>query len=197
MPAFPARTAGGYLVAGFITLLAANPAGAMGTPPQTAPASKPAPSTGSSMLKDDDLRAGPDATTKLLARLGKGQAVKVLANQGGWTQVSAAGQTGWVRVLSVRNPSSGVGLGDLNEAASARDPGKVVAVAGTRGLDEETLRGAKFNGEELRLLESHALGREEAERFGRAAGLTPRTMPYLKGPAATKSPDNDPWGMTP
>ncbi|MEW5788643.1 MAG: SH3 domain-containing protein [Pseudomonadota bacterium] len=175
-------------------LLSVDAVLAMGTPPQAPPAADQPAATGSSMLKQDDLRAGPDANARILARLAQGQGVKVLASQGGWTQVSAAGQTGWVRVLSVRSPAGGVGLG---EVVAPREAGKVVAVAGVRGLDEEDLRAARFDGGELRRLDGYALDREEAERFARAAGLLPRTMPYLKGPAPAREPANDPWGINP
>jgi hypothetical protein len=172
---------------------------AMGTPPP--PASKPvqpAPAGAAAvMLRDDELRASPDVSGRVLGRLAKGMAVRTLASQGGWTQVAGTGQTGWVRVLSVRSAQAGQAGADLAgmvEATSPRGPGQVVSVAGLRGLSEETLRSAAFNPAELRLLDGYAMGRAEAEQFARASGLAPRDLPYLAAPREPGAPANDsPW----
>jgi hypothetical protein len=170
---------------------------AMGTPPQTVQTAERASGTASVMLRDDDLRASPDAASKVSGRFAKGMSVRILASQGGWTQVTGNGQTGWVRVLSVRAASSGqagAGLAGLVEAGTTtRDPGNVVAVAGVRGLDEETLKSTNFNPEEIRLLESYTLGRAEAEQFAQAAGLLARQLPYFKAaaPSAGTESAND------
>lgn len=170
---------------------------AMGSPPQK-PARTAGKPTGSLsvMLKDEDLKASPDISAKALGHIAKGTSVRVLASQGGWTQIAGNGQTGWVRVLSVRAPSSsqaGADLAGLVEAgASPRDSGKVVAVAGVRGLDEETLKSATFSPSEIQLLEGYALGRTEAEQFAQAAGLRARSLPGLviAEPAAHAEPVN-------
>ena len=160
---------------------------AMGTPPQS-PAKGATPTVGAAsvMLRDDDLRARPDAAAPALTRLAKGSAVRVLAGDGGWTQVSASGRVGWVRILSVRGAGSAstADLGALAGAASAgRDPDRVVAVAGVRGLTEETLKLAEFNRGELLRLETYAVGADEAERFARDAALQRRAVAYLPAPA--------------
>lgn len=155
---------------------------AMGTPPQQTAKTESQPAGNLSvMLKDDDLRAQPDATAPTLGRLAKGSSVRILASQGGWTRVTADGRTGWVRVLSVRSASqSGADLTGLVKAGTAApDSGKVVAVAGVRGLDEESLKSAAFNPAQIQLLDSYALGRAEAEQFAQAAGLRALAVPYL------------------
>lgn len=182
---------------------------AMGTPPQTPPestsqAAGQASGAASVMLRDDDLRAAPDASAKVSGRFAKGMSVRILASQGGWTQVKGNGQTGWVRVLSARATSSGqVGadLAGLVEAGTtSRDPGKVVAVAGVRGLDEAILKSASFNPDELRLMESYTLGRAEAEQFAQAAGLLVRKLSYFDAAssASAGSANDSPWkGLEP
>lgn len=177
-------------------LLAWGFALAMGTPPQSG---IQAPGTASEMLRDDDLRATPEAAGKVVGRLARGAPVRLLASQGGWSQVTANGRTGWVRVLSVRAASSGQAGADLAAVAGAgstpRDPGKVVAVAGVRGLDEAILKSAAFSPEEMGLLQRYALGRAEAEQFARAAGLQARPMPYLEA-AGTGQAADLPWRGT-
>jgi hypothetical protein len=172
---------------------------AMGTPPRPLPqaAAKPA-GTLSVMLRDDDLRVAPETAANVAGRLAKGASVRVLASQGGWTRVEAGGKSGWVRVLSVRSVSSSQAAADLaglvEAGTSQRDPGKIVAVAGVRGLDQEILQSAAFNPAEIQLLESYALARPEAEQFALAAGLQAREMPYFAGAAssARAEPANEP-----
>ena len=169
-----------------------NLALAMGTPPQQpAKSVETAAGAASVMLRDDDLRGRPDAAAPVLAHLAKGVPVRVLAGEGGWTRVSAGGRTGWVRVLSVRSAAaSGPDLAGIAQAGSTpSDPGKVVAVAGVRGLDEETLQGAVYDAAQMNLLDSYALGREEAEQFAQAAGLRSLALPYFQteAPAASGS----------
>lgn len=138
------------------------------------------------MLRDEELRAAPAADAAALGRLGRGAEVDILARQGGWTRVSGGGRTGWVRVLSVRTAAPAAGLGDVLGAVEAgtarRDPGKVVAVAGLRGLDEEELKLARFNAAELQRLAGYASSRAEAEAHAREFGLRPLSLPYLPAP---------------
>ncbi|MBP8902319.1 MAG: SH3 domain-containing protein, partial [Thiobacillaceae bacterium] len=90
------------------------------------------------MLKDDELKATASAAAASLGRVAKGASVEILARQGGWTQVTSAGKTGWVRILAVKSSAPAAGAGDVlglvQAGTSKRDPGKVVAVAGLRGL---------------------------------------------------------------
>jgi hypothetical protein len=163
---------------------------AMGTSPQQAAgpgeaAARPE-GVASVMLRDDDLRTAPSASASVVKRLAKGASVRVVASEGGWTRIAAGGASGWVRVLSVRQGAQGgADLAGLVEAGTtARDPGRVVAVAGVRGLDEAVLKAASFNAAELQLLGGYALGRAEAEQFAQAAGLRASALPYLPSPGA-------------
>jgi hypothetical protein len=140
------------------------------------------------MIKDEVLLAAPSASAAQVASLAKGGEVEVLARQGGWTQVRAGSRTGWVRILSVRTSVSAAGAGDLAGLVAKRD-NQVVAVAGLRGLNEQELKSARFNAQELDLLERYKADRMEAEGFARAAGLESRQVAYLPDPkpAAAKS----------
>ncbi len=161
---------------------------AMGTPAQ-----KPvttAPGNPGVMLRDEALKASPSTAADAVAKLGRGDKVRVLTNDGGWTQVYAAGKTGWVRILSVKSDISATpNLGGLVEAGNRPyDPGKVVAVAGARGLDEVELKAARFNPDELILLDTYVASRAEAEQFAQLASLTHRDVPYLPSPENQASP---------
>lgn len=148
------------------------------------------------MLKNDELRAAAGSAAAGIGRVAKGASVNVLARQGGWTQIRAGGKTGWVRILSVRiNASaSAADLAGLVAAGSKRDPGKVVAVAGLRGLNEEQLRLARFNAGELVLLNHFVAGRAEAEQFAQSAGLRRAAIGYLSKPKAEQASGKaSPW----
>lgn len=164
---------------------------AMGTPPKKAATA--APGAPGVMLRDDDLRASPSVTAASLAKLGKGAQVRVLAGDGGWTQVYAAGKTGWLRILSVKSDLAATpDLGALVEVGKrAPDSGRVVAVAGARGLDEVQLKSATFSADELTILDAFAASRADAEQFARTAGLAGRQIPHLPNPENPASPMSD------
>jgi hypothetical protein len=151
------------------------------------------------MTRDEDLKASAGAGAGVVGRVTKGATVEILARQGGWTQISGDGKTGWVRILAVKSTApSGGGAGDvlgLVEAGTPRrDPGKVVAVAGLRGLNEEELKQARYNPAELMQLDRYASDRAEAERFAQAARLQPVKVRYLPNPK--QQTENKPayWG---
>ena len=155
---------------------------AMGTPPQTAARTAPDSEANAVMLKADDLRAAPEVSAKLLARIDKGARVRLIASRGGWSQIAGAGQTGWVRVLSVSsNARDGIGLSDIG-ALGKTPQGKVVAVAGTRGLDETQLEQAAYNAREIDKLHAYAVSPEAARQFAEQANLRARAMPYVAAP---------------
>lgn len=151
------------------------------------------------MIKDEDLRASASAGAATLGRVARGASVEILARQGGWTQVKADGRAGWVRILAVKSSAPGGGAGDvlgLVEAGTTRrDPNKVVAVAGVRGLNEEELKLARFNADELVRLERYASDRADAQSFARNAGLQAAKLAYLPKPKQATSQDGpaEPW----
>jgi hypothetical protein len=151
------------------------------------------------MLRDDNLRSAPAATAAAVGTVAKGQAVEVLGRQGGWSRVQAQGKTGWVRLLSVRGGAvaqtdvGGELAGVLALGATRRDPGKVVAVAGVRGLSEEELKQAHYDARQLERLEGYAVSLAEANRFAAEAGLSRREVAYLPAPQV-QSGGGEVWG---
>lgn len=150
------------------------------------------------MIKDEDLRSSPSGMAAKVASVSKGSTVEVLARQGGWTQVRAGSRTGWVRILSVRSTVSTTSAGDLAALTAKRD-GQVVAVAGLRGLNEEELKTAKFNAQELKLLDNYKSDQVEAANFARAANLVSRKVAYLPEPkpesASTSNSSSQGWSF--
>lgn len=150
------------------------------------------------MLRDDSLRAAASASSAMVGKAAKGSEVDILARKGGWTQVRSAGRTGWVRLLSVRTTAAAAGKDDLESVVALtqrRESGKVVAVAGLRGLNEEELRSAQFDAAELRRMEGYGVSGADARRFAAEGGLASLSVNDLPGPKRDAPKNNAyPWG---
>lgn len=142
-------------------------------------------------LKSENILSKPSASAAAVGKMNKDMAVDIVAKQGGWLQIKAGKTQGWVRLLSVRagaGGSSGSGLAGVAGVAGAvtqkSDPSRVVAVAGVRGLNEEDLKGAKFNAEEMSRLESYAVSASQAQAFAQKSGLKSSKIKALPKPGA-------------
>jgi hypothetical protein len=114
--------------------------------------------------------------------------VKVLARQGGWTQVEAGTQRGWVRAFHLRfqstvESSSSGGGGSITSifGFGSREAPKTstVATLGIRGLTPEDFQNASPDQAALRKLQSYRADKASAERFAREAKLAPVTVAYV------------------
>lgn len=147
------------------------------------------------VLRNDKLYSQPSAAAQVAGNVSRGTSVDILAKQGGWLRVSSGRSTGWIRLLSVRAGAGGLGgagLGDVVGAATTRsDPSRVVAVAGLRGLSDEDLKQAKFNGEELAKLNTWQATPVQARSFAAQAGLKTANVAALPAPQAAQT--SSPW----
>ncbi len=137
-------------------------------------------------LKADAIRAEPYGDAKTVATLAVGDKVDILKKQDGWLQVKSAKGKGWVRMLSIRKgeakKGSGEAAGLLGLASGRAGTGKIVATTGIRGLNEEDLRAAKFNEQEVALAESYAVKKADAQKFAKQGKLVARPFDYLPAP---------------
>lgn len=137
-----------------------------------------------SALKADDIKAEPFRDAKTVGSLASGDKVEIISKDGGWLSVKSAKGSGWVRMLSIRKTGSGKAAnnaGGLLALASGRaGTGKVVATTGIRGLNEEELKAAQFNAEQLTLAESYGVSSAQAQQFAAQGKLKARTMDYLQ-----------------
>jgi hypothetical protein len=165
--------------------VAVSPAAATPAPPA---AVSSAPGT---VLRAEKLYSEPASTSKVTASVAKGASVEILGKQAGWLRVRAGSQSGWIRLLSVRAGAGGLGgagVGDVVGAATTRsDPTRVVAVAGLRGLDDEDLKQATFNAEELARMEALTVSVAQARSFASQSGLAAVNVPSLPKPQAQQS----------
>jgi Bacterial SH3 domain len=150
------------------------------------------------LIRDETLRASASSASATVGTAAKGASVQVLTRSGGWYQITSNGRKGWVRMLSVRTgaatqtDASGELQAVLGLGQERRDPGKVVAVAGVRGLNEEDLKEAKFSESEMRKLEGSGVNADEARRFAHAGALRQQNVAWLPKPKSQKS--NSGWG---
>lgn len=147
------------------------------------------------LLRDESLRSQPSATASVAAQVSRGTSVDIVTRRGGWLQVRTARAQGWVRLLSVRagqGGSGGAGLGDVVGVATRRsDPTRVVSVAGVRGLNEDQLRQARFDADELARLDNHTATLSQARSHASKAGLASVNVPSLPRPQAHMEPSNN------
>lgn len=148
-------------------------------------------------LKDDSMRAQPNATAAEVGKMTKGASVDIVAKQGGWLQIKVGKAQGWVRLLSVRAGSGGSGGGGLADVAGVvtqkSDSSRVVAVAGVRGLNEEDLKGAKYSAEEMARLDKYTVSAAQAQAFADKSSLKSLSVAGLPKPK-TESQSSSPWG---
>lgn len=149
------------------------------------------------VLRDEKIYAKAASTSKVVASVKRGTAVDIVSKQGGWLKVKAGKTEGWMRLLSVRSGTGGVGgagVGDVVGAATTRsDPTRVVAVAGLRGLSEDELKQAQFNADELSRLEANAVKPADARTRASRSGLVASNIAQLPDPKAAASKSNSPW----
>jgi hypothetical protein len=147
------------------------------------------------VLRNEKLYSQPSSSSAVAASVAKGTSVNIVSKQGGWVRVTVGKYTGWIRLLSVRagaGGAGGAGLGDVVGAATTRsNPSRVVAVAGLRGLNDEDLKQAKFNADELVRLEAWHETPAKAQSFARQAGLAVVNVPALPEPKPAQN--SSPW----
>jgi hypothetical protein len=147
------------------------------------------------VLRNENLYSQPSASAKVAGTVAKGASVNILAKQGGWLRVTSGKTTGWIRLLSVRAGAGGLGgagVGEVVGAATTRsDPSRVVAVAGLRGLNDEDLKRAQFNADELARLDALNVTAAQARSFARQSGLAAVKVAELPKPKPEQSPS--PW----
>lgn len=136
-----------------------------------------------SAMKSDEIKAEPFRDAKKVGVLVGGDKVDILGKDGGWLRVKSAKGSGWVRMLSIRKTSAGKAssnaAGLLALASGRAGTGKVVATTGIRGLNEEELKAAQFNAEQITLAESYGVSQAQAQQFAAQGKLKARAMDYL------------------
>jgi hypothetical protein len=135
------------------------------------------------------LRKGPFSDAEAVAQLASGATVDILQRQGGWYEVKAGSQQGWVRMSSVHlgdgQQGGGSGLGGaLGFLPSGRASATTTTPStGVRGLDETELAKAEPDLGAVPRLEQFAVTDGDARQFAAQAPLTSANVQDLPGAA--------------
>lgn len=150
--------------------------------------------------RDLELRAEPRNDARIVGKLQKDGRFELLKYEKFWAQVSAGNQQGWVMSFYLSmgaepaaNPSPGRVVAESLGLATQRQGGQATAALGIRGIDEEQLKAARFNAEELKRLESFLVTRPTATTFAREIPLAPVGVEYLPAPVPG-NPGDQPGG---
>lgn len=135
--------------------------------------------------RDSALHAEPRPDAPVVAQLKQGTSGEAIGKQGAWLNVKTATGTGWLFSFNVRfgtgqAAASGEGAGNaLGRIVGGRQKPTVTATIGIRGLEEEDLKRASFDAQQLSALEKYAASKQDGETAARASGLTPARVEYL------------------
>jgi len=139
--------------------------------------------------RDSILRAEPRTDAAVAGNLAKGATGDAVARQGAWVQVKSGTVTGWLYSFNVRfgavgaSNSSGGGAGSaLGRVFGPRQQVNVTATIGIRGLEEEDLKQAHFDGGQMQQLDGFAASSEQAAAHAGNAGLSASKVEYLGQP---------------
>lgn len=121
---------------------------------------------------DTDLRDGPYADAKTVQPLPAATAVEILGRQGGWYQVQAGQQQGWVRMSTLRLRAPGARAGVLDGGRGAAT--QTVATTGVRGFGAGELQKASPRIDEVDKLDSGAVAPADARSFAAAGNSQAR-----------------------
>ena len=146
-------------------------------------AAGPAAAETGAIIRAGDLKAMPCIDAASSAKVAANQQVTIRNRKGGWVEVEANGQSGWVRMLNVRlqaGNSPAPGQANLRNAALLRtgSSGRTVTT-GIKGLGEEDLRNASPDPVQVARLASLAVPAGEARANAQASGLVEHPVNYL------------------
>lgn len=165
----------------------------------------PAAAERAQVIRAGDLMDQPFIDAAKAGPIAAAQGVTVLKRQGGWVQVTAdGGRTGWVRALNLRlaagagpapvvrggpklalqggtppSPFGAAGMKGKRSNLTTGSSGKTVST-GVKGLDEENIRNASFDEEQLDKLNALGVSADDARTMAAADKLAENKVDYLK-----------------
>jgi hypothetical protein len=134
--------------------------------------------------RDIELKAEPRGAAAVTGTLQKGAKFEIVGEKGAWSQVKSGNAAGWALSFYVMKgePAAQVGVGQrLGEVWTLGTDrrAETTATIGIRGLDEEQLKSAQFNEQELKRMEALAVPRAEGDAFAQKGNLAPQKVEYF------------------
>lgn len=136
-----------------------------------------------------ELRAQPVAGAAVAGKVAAGEKFEIVGEEKAWVRIHAGAVNGWTLLFYVmkgdppQNVSAGRTASELWNLGTDRSKGQITSTIGIRGIDEEQLRSAHFNAQELNRLESQAVTKEAGDAFAKEAGLEAKRVADLPGTA--------------
>ena len=139
--------------------------------------------------RESRLHAEPRHDAPQVAVAKPGTLAEVVGKSGVWLNIKAPEATGWVFSFNVRfisqpspaagQPAPGGGGSALGRLFGPRRSVSVTSTIGIRGLEEEDLKQARFDAEQMKQFDQYVASKEAAEEGARASGLAPVKVDYL------------------
>lgn len=148
-----------------------------------AAASLPAIAQQATVAKDSDLRSEGSNSAPVVGKVKQGTSGEVTGKNGVFVNLKAPGAAGWLFSFNVNfasvddGTSSTAGLGRVRGSTQVQS----TSTMGARGFDEEDLKKASFNAEQMQLFEQYGTTKEAAAEGARSAGLSAVPVEYLGG----------------
>lgn len=137
--------------------------------------------------RDTPLYSEARTDSKVVTTLKQGTSGAVVGKNGAWLNLKTAEADGWLFSFNVRfassQPASSSSSGGegavLGRVFGPRQQVNVTSTIGVRGLEEEDLKQARLDPEQLKLLDQYAASKQDAESTAQAAGLSAVRVDYL------------------
>jgi hypothetical protein len=131
------------------------------------------------VAEETDLRDGPYADAKTVQTLAADTTVEIRGRQGGWYQVQAGQQQGWVRMSALRLKAPGARAGVLEGGRIGAT--QSVAATSVRGITDVQLQNASPNMPAVDKLEGGAVSVADARAYAAQGGLQAKTKAAEQG----------------
>ena len=146
----------------------------------------PVPAQQVTIERDTPLYAEARTDAKVVTRLKQGGSGEVVGKNGAWLNLKTPEASGWLFSFNVRfasaqsgTASSGGGDAVVGRLFGPRQQINVTSTMGVRGLEEEDLKQARLNPEQLKLLDQYAASKQDAEGNAQATGLSAVRVDFL------------------
>ncbi len=145
------------------------------------------------VIRPADLMAQPFIDAAKVGPVAANQPVEIVARQGAWVNVTAGGRTGWIRALNLRLEGAGAAAspgnsGERPSVGSLRNPASLLrtgssgrtVTTGVKGLDEENIRNASVDLQQVEALAALAATPDDARQKAATSKLAESQVDYLK-----------------
>jgi hypothetical protein len=133
--------------------------------------------------RDSALHAEPSPAAAVIGTLKRGTPGQATTKKGPWLNVKTSAGSGWVLSFNVRFGPAQSNAGDtsaLGRVVGPRQQLNVTSTIGVRGIDSEALRQARFDEQQIQMLEKNRTTPEQAKASAAASGLKAVQVEYAQ-----------------